>query len=306
MKKTLLSTAAIAATALLFAAPAMAANISIAEQQQDATVSNSTTYGPSTPATNQTGDVNYGAGTFNGIGLYTLQNTTGYNDAANNATQIAAQVNVDSSSTLYIAGQDQSATVKNSYAAGATRTGDVNYTNGTFGANGGLYTLQNTTGVNDAANNATQLAVQYGNGALGLWDANQSQDATVHNSDAVAKTRTGDINYGAGTFANYGVYTLENVTGANDAANNAMQISAQIGGDDVNLGGMISTQSMDATVSGSKVGIDTTGIANARTGNVNYGAGTFNHGGVYTISNVTGVNAATNNATSISVQLSGL
>ncbi len=326
MKTFLMSSAAV--MAFLFAVgqtPANAAvpgvDLMVANQDQSASVADSSVaagqtashddhhFGPPAPpapaAASQTGDVNYGNATFGGYGIYTLQNNTGYNDAANNGAQVAAQINTGGAG-LALADQDQSASVKKSGTLGTTRTGDVNYNSGAFSSGKiGVYTLQNTTGSSDAANNGMQLAAQLNDGTAAGIVATQSQDATVSHSGAAQGTRTGDVSYGNGSISSNGIFTLQNTTGVDNAANNATQITAQVNDDSVHLAGAVSSQDMNATVANVGTTVNASPVYGSRTGNINYGA-TFSGVGVYTISNTTGANNAANNATSIAVQLNNM
>lgn len=126
----------------------------------------------------RTGDVIYGANTFGGMGIYTLQNNTGLNNASNNALNGAVQWNNDPADSVSLEGASANAVVAaqalTSVISGSpvtisavvdsdhltpSRTGDVNYAATTFGAVG-VYTIANNTGLNNAANNGFNAAVQ--------------------------------------------------------------------------------------------------------------------------------------------------
>jgi len=219
------------------------------------------------------GDVDYHSSTFNAPGVYTIQNQTGLNNSGNNGTNIAAQVNVDGhhssleiddhssnrvhahqtmSSSLTGSGSDSSVTNHTAGGVGffgggdtaESRTGDVDYDSNTFDAPG-LYTLQNNTGNNVAANNATQVAAQLNDENVDIDDhssnkilAHQDLTAYISGNSSVSNTsdtgdvfsRTGDVDYDSSTFNAPGVFTIANNTGMNNAGNNATNISAQLNG----------------------------------------------------------------------------
>lgn len=217
---------------------------------------------------NRTGDIKYDGDTFSGLGLYTIQNQTGMNNAGNNGTNMAFQINLtapaaidleDGAINQVVSSQTMNATIDPSNVTitnlsnvddlpiEPNRTGDVTYSQSTFDA-AGLYTLQNNTGLNNAANNATGLAVQYNNGASDSIDlddasknlvlATQVMSSTISNSnvlvtnqvDATVPSRTGDVTYADTTFNAPGLFTISNNTGMNNAANNAFSLAVQVNG----------------------------------------------------------------------------
>ncbi|MDD5585377.1 MAG: hypothetical protein PHY92_00280 [Alphaproteobacteria bacterium] len=126
----------------------------------------------------RTGDVTYGGNTFGGMGVYTLQNNTGLNNASNNALNAAVQWNndpadsvklTDAATNTVVAAQALTSVISGSPVTinGAidadtglpSHTGDVNYAATTFGAPG-VFTISNNTGLNNAANNGFNAAVQ--------------------------------------------------------------------------------------------------------------------------------------------------
>lgn len=127
-----------------------------------------------------TGNITVGSTGF-GAGVFTQQNNTGKNSAVNNASSVAAQLNEspdkakgDLTNTI-VSTQELTAqvavnsidTIQADNLESTVKTGDIAYNGGTFGS--GIFTLNNNTGVNNAGNNATSVAVQVnGAGILGV------------------------------------------------------------------------------------------------------------------------------------------
>lgn len=217
---------------------------------------------------NRTGDVGYDTNTFGASGLFTLQNQTGLNNAGNNGANMSVQANLDANEAINMDGgstnqvaatqsltsiiDPSNVTITNNsnvdeLNAAPSRTGDVTYSQNTFDAPG-LFTLQNNTGMNNAANNGANLAVQVNTGASDSIDiednahnvvlASQTMGSTIAastvaittNADSPYASRTGDVTYASNTFDAPGVFTISNNTGLNNAANNALNVSVQMNG----------------------------------------------------------------------------
>ncbi|MBI1273958.1 MAG: hypothetical protein GC131_07725 [Alphaproteobacteria bacterium] len=214
------------------------------------------------------------------------------------------------------------------------RTGDIDYDNQTFDAEG-VFTIQNQTGLNNVGNNGANIAAQVNIDDVELDDyadnvvkAKQTGTAKIENNSDVliqsnndsseqpgdignTDTRTGDIDYDDETFNEEGVFTLQNQTGLNDAGNNLTNVAAQVS-DDLELDDdsenyVFATQSGTATISNSDSTVQNDvfedGELTNRTGDIEYGGDTFNAEGLYTLQNQTGQNGATNNATNIAAQV---
>ncbi|MGB4102022.1 MAG: hypothetical protein WBK91_08980 [Alphaproteobacteria bacterium] len=128
-----------------------------------------------------TGNVSVNGTTF-GAGIFTLQNGTGKNSALNNASSVAAQLNespdnkpkkgdltnsiVSAQELLAQVSVQSQDKVQADVVESSVTTGDISYTGGSFAP--GIFTINNNTGLNNAANNATGVAVQVnGAGILG-------------------------------------------------------------------------------------------------------------------------------------------
>lgn len=311
--------------------------------------------GSSTPnMTNKTGDITYRDGDVSTTGVFTQQNQTGLHNAGNNGTNIAAQVNAGAvnarhgggapgSDNAVLASQSLTTNIANSPISintiltdgqrSLSRTGDIKQESNTFNSDG-IYTQQNQTGIINAGNNGTNLSVQeslttkMNGGSSNDVAALQTLSSTVDPSIVIitnvanveglstAPNRTGDVTYGNNTFEGAGLFTLQNNTGINLAANNGTNFAVQASQgdtDSINLHNgstnlLLASQDMAATVANSTVLITNdvdAGVSN-RTGNVTYSGNTVNAAGVFTLSNNTGLNNASNNATNVAAQLNGI